>query len=495
MLKFILSSSFLILLISCSPKLSDDISADSQNMEKQQVQSEAELVEVISEHSEVAPTNHQLHNGHQLTTEKIQKLDAYFDLLEENHKMMGAFSFSSHGEIIYERYLGLADVESGKAINKNSKFRIGSISKTFTSVLIYQLIEDGKLHLDDKLSQFFPQVPEAENIIISNLLNHRSGIFNFTNAPDFMAMHTKPATREQMLNKIISFDRAFEVDSKASYSNSGYLLLSWIIEDLYKQSYAEVLQEKIIKPLALKNTMYGGKIAIENNEVRSYLKDGKSWSVTDESDMSIPSGAGAIVSTVNDLNYFYHQLFKGNLVNETSIASMSELIEDYGRGLFQIPFYEHVALGHNGGIDGFHSNAFHFTELGLGGAITVNGNNYNMNDAIVGALSIYFGKAFELPSFDQKEITIATEEIDKYAGTYASVMMPLKITLFETDGNLMAQATGQGAFPLNPYEDGMFTFDKAGIVLQFAKAAEGGIDYKKFELRQGGGSYMFNREN
>jgi len=495
MLKYILSSTLLILFISCSPKINNTLSDEKPAIEDQQVQSEPELVEVISEHSEVAPTDHQINSGHQLNPEKIQRLDAYFDLLEENNKMMGAFSFSKDGKIIYQRYLGKADVKSGKAITKDSKFRIGSISKTFTSVLIHQLIEDGKLQLDDKLSQFFPKVPEAENISISNLLNHRSGIFNFTNAPDFMAMHTKPATREQMLNKIISFDRAFEVDSKASYSNSGYLLLSWIIEDLYNKSYAEILQDKIVRPLGLKNTMYGGKIDIDNNDVRSYLKDGKSWSVTDETDMSIPSGAGALISTVNELNYFFNQLFKGNLVNETSLASMSEMVEDYGRGLFQIPFYEHIALGHNGGIDGFHSNAFHFTELGLGGAITVNGNNYNMNDAIVGALSIYFGKEFEFPSFDQKEITLDKEETVKYAGTYGSVMMPLKITLFESDGNLMAQATGQGAFPLTSFEDGMFTFDQAGIVMQFAKTAEGGIDHKKFELRQGGGSYMFNREN
>ncbi len=494
MLKFILSIPLLFLLLSCSPKVSNNLTDETKSAEKTQARPEAELVEVISEHSDVSPTDHQLRSEHQLSPEKLLKLDAFFDLLEENNKMMGAFSMSIDGKIIYERYLGLADIESGKSISQNSKFRIGSISKTFTSVLIHQLIEDDKLNLDDKLSQFFPKVPEAEKITISNLLNHRSGIFNFTNAPDFMGMHTKAASRTQMLNKIISFDRVFEVNSKAEYSNSNYLLLSWIIEDLYNKSYADVLQDKIVKPLSLKNTLYGGKINIENNDVRSYLKDGDSWSLTDETDMSIPSGAGALVSTVNDLNHFFNQLFKGNLINETSIASMSEMVENYGRGLFQIPFHEHVALGHNGGIDGFHSNAFHFTELGLGGAITVNGNNYNMNDVIVAALSIYFDKEFEMPRFDQVEITLDSDEIVKYAGTFASVTMPLKISLFESNGNLMAQATGQGAFPLTPFEDGMFTFDQAGIVLQFAKSAEGGIDYKKFELRQGGGSYIFNLE-
>ena len=492
MFRFPLFFIAIFLLNACSPKTATTIQDEYQNISE--VPDEAEMIDVIDEPSEVAPADHQTLNTQGFSKEKKDALDAYFTLLEKHDKMMGAFSFSQDGKMIYERYLGKADVTSDSNIDAESKFRIGSISKTFTTVLIFQLIEAGKLNLDDKLSKFFPSVPQSEKISISNLLNHRSGIFNFTDAPSYMMTNTKPTTREKSLKQIISFERAFPVDSKADYSNSNYLLLSWIIEDLYSKSYAEVLNEKIVKVIALNHTKYGGKIDLKNNEVNSYYMDDGDWTLAPETDMSVPLGAGAIISTVNDLNHFFNQLFKGNLINESSLASMSEMIDGYGRGLFQIPFNEHVALGHNGGIDGFSSNAFHFKELGLGGSITVNGNNHNMNDVLVAALSIYFDKTFELPRFDQTEIKLNTEEIKKYKGTFASVMMPLKITLFEEDGKLKAQATGQGSFPLTPFEDGIFKFEQAGIVMKFEQTTEGGIDYNKFELRQGGGSFPFKKE-
>ena len=414
-----------------------------------------------------------------------EKLDLYFQTLENNNKFMGSVAISENGKVIYTKSIGFLDVESKTKPDETTKYRIGSISKSFTSALILKAMEENKLSLDTKISKYFPNIKNADKISLSNLLNHRSGIHNFTNGEDYLKWSTEKKTEKELLEIIQKGGSDFEPDSKADYSNSNYVLLSFILEKVYKKPYGEILTEKIIKPVGLKNTYFGGKINLKNNEANSYHFE-NGWKNETETEMSIPIGAGAIVSTPSDLLQFATALFNGKIISEKSLKLMETIKDNYGYGLFQMPFGTKKAFGHTGGIDGFRSNYGYFPEEKVGFALTSNGSNYNNNDIAIAILSAAFNQPFGIPDF--KKVEISSAELDQYLGIYSSKDIPLKITITKNDTTLMAQATGQSAFPLDVSGKNIFKFDQAGIVLEFNPAD------KTLILKQGGKIYNFTQE-
>ncbi len=413
------------------------------------------------------------------------KLDLYFQTLENNNKFMGSVAISENGKIIYTKSIGYSDVETKTKPNSETKYRIGSISKTFTSAMILKAMEENKLSLDTKISKYFPTIKNADKIYIRNLLNHRSGIHSFTDNDDYQKWMTEKKSEKELLEIIQKGGSDFEPDSKADYSNSNYVLLSFILEKVYKKPYPEILTEKIIKPVGLKNTNYGGKINPKNNEAYSYYFE-NSWIKDAETDTSIPIGAGAIVSTPSDLLQFADALFNGKIISEKSLKLMETLKDNYGSGLFQMPFGLKKAFGHTGGIDGFTSNFGYFPAEKVAFAFTSNGSNYTNNNIAIALLSAVFNQSYELPTF--KNIDLSSKDLDQYLGVYSSKEIPLKITITKNDKKLMAQATGQSAFPLDATDKNIFKFEQAGIVLEFQPAD------KKMILNQGGKVYNFTQE-
>jgi D-alanyl-D-alanine carboxypeptidase len=414
------------------------------------------------------------------------KMDSLFALIESNQQGMGSISIYKDGKEVYANVIGFADVEKGIKADSKTKYRIGSISKTFTSVVILQLVEEGKLILQTTLDKYYPSVPNASKITIEQLLRHRSGLFNFTNDPTYLEWMEAPKSEDEMIEIFKNNGTVFEPGEKFEYSNTNYVLLSLIVEQTEKKAFSEVFDERISRGLKLPDTYYGGVIGQKPHEAKSYTyKDG--WKLATETDMSIPAGAGAIVSTPSDLNTFYHKLFQSEAVSEESLELMTTREDGYGLGLFQLPFYERRAFGHNGGIDGFQSNAFYFQDDGVGLAYVSNGAVMALNDILIGVLSVYFDKDYDLPTFTPS-IEISSEELDQYLGIYSSRTLPPKITISKDGNQLMAQATGQSAFPLEPYEAHKFRFSPAGIKMEFMPKD------KKMILNQGGGKFEFSLE-
>ncbi len=420
------------------------------------------------------------------------KLDAYLATIEANDKAMLSLAITKDGKPVYQRAIGFADIASQKKASTDTLYRIGSITKVFTSVMIFQLIDEGKLSLTTPLAQFYPDVKNASDITIAMLLSHRSGIHNFTNVPDYVEYMTQPKTKQDMLSIIETMDSDFTPGSKASYSNSGYVLLGYILEDVTGDSYANQLKQRITSKLGLQHTVFGEPIQVQFNHANSYSFQA-SWTPATLTDMSIPHAAGAISATPTDVAVFLSHLFEGKLLSATSLAKMKEINQGYGHGLFQFPFFERKAYGHTGGIDGFSSQSAYFESDDVAVVLTANGLNYPLNDISIGVLSLYFGIPFEVPDLSSRAITLTEDLLTFYQGVFASNAMPLKITLKVTDGQLTAQATGQPALPLTPFSTSEFRFEPAGIIISFEQT-EDGINYGKFLLKQGGGTYSFNKE-
>lgn len=413
------------------------------------------------------------------------KLDNYFNALEANNKFMGSVAISQNGQIIYTKQIGYSDIENKIKPNDNTKYRIGSISKTFTTVLVFKAIDEGKLKLTDKIETYFPTIKNANKITISDLLYHRSGIHNFTADEDYLKWNTEKKSENEMIEIISKGGSDFEPDTKTEYSNSNFVLLSYILKKNYNKDYAELLNEQIVKPIGLKNTYLGKKINIKNNECYSYSFKGK-WIKEAETDMSIPIGAGGIISTPSDLTKFADALFSGKLIPSKGLQLMETLKDNIGMGLFKIPFYDKFGYGHNGGIDGFTSVMYHFADDNVSIAMTSNGTNFDNNQISIAMLSAVYNKPYEIPTFKTFEVTSA--DLDKYLGVYSSKQIPLKITITKQDKTLIAQATGQPATALEATEKDKFKFAQAGAIFEFNPTD------KSMVLKQGGGTFTFTKE-
>jgi CubicO group peptidase (beta-lactamase class C family) len=417
--------------------------------------------------------------------QKFLTLDSLFQILDLNNRFMGSLSISENGKVTYSKTIGKADLASGKSSDKLTKYRIGSISKMFTACLIFQAIEENKLSLTQNINRFFPKITSAKEISIGNLLNHRSGIHNFTNDTSYFNYYTASKSQKEMLEIIQASGSDFKSNSKAEYSNSNYILLSFILEKIYKKSYEELLDIKIIQPQGLKNTYFGKKLELAKNECASYRFSGK-WELEKETNSSVSLGAGGIVSTTEDLLFFISNLFEGKIINTASLEQMTKLEDGYGMGIFPVPFYDKKGFGHTGGIDGFSSFLYIFPEEKISIALTSNGSRFNNNDIAIAALSDCFDKPFTLPSFYAVELTSA--DLDKYLGSYANPEIPIKISITKDSLSLIAQATGQPSFTLELIGKDSFEFSPAGVEIQF-------IPQKNLLiLKQGGGEFSFKRE-
>lgn len=413
------------------------------------------------------------------------KLDNYFNVLEQHNKFMGSVALSKNGEIIYTKTVGYLDLENNIKASNSSKYRIGSISKSFTAVLIFKAVELNRLELNQSIDTWFPTIKNSNEITVKQLLSHRSGIHNFTNDENYLSWNTLPKKEEEMIDIIVKGGSDFKPDSKAEYSNSNFVLLTYILEKTFSKSYSDILQEHIVKPLALKNTYVFGKINPNNNECKSYKFFG-TWKLETETHYSIPLGAGGIISTPSDITKFADALFGGTLLSFKSLELMKTIKEDYGIGLFQIPFYESVGYGHTGGIDAFSSVYAHFPEDKISYALTSNGTNMVNNDISIAVLSAIYNKPYDIPVFTTFKLT--SEELDQYLGIYSSEQIPLKITITKDGNTLIAQGTGQPAFPLEATDKDKFKFDQAAAKFEF-KPTE-----KLMTLFQGGGKIEFRKE-
>ena len=413
------------------------------------------------------------------------KMDSLFTALAVNKQSMSSVAIVKNGNVVYSNAIGYSYAPTKKASNTNTMYRIGSVSKVFTAVMIFQLIEKGKLALTTPLSKFYPNLPKADSITIDMLLAHRSGLHNFTDDSSYQQWQGQHKTQQQMIDIIAAAPLDFSPNTKAEYSNSNYVLLGYIVEKLFKKPYAKALQQQIVQKIGLQHTYYGHATDTAANEAFSYHMLSQ-WEQEPETDMSIPGGAGALVSTPTDIALFLEAVFNKKLVNEQSLELMKELRTGYGRGMFTIPFYNRTAYGHTGGIDGFNSVVSYFPKDSVAVAYCSNGMVYPMNNILIGVLSIYFNKPYKIPVFNT--YTVKPEVLDRYTGTYASESLPIQITITVKSNVLMAQATGQSAFPLTAVKEDVFEYKAAGVKITFD------VTEKKLILNQGGNEYTFTKE-
>ena len=400
--------------------------------------------------------------SHSQTFDK-KKLDEYIHIMEAGGKFMGNVLIYQHGKQVYQNTLGFSNIAAGTKPDNETMYRIGSISKTVTATLVLKAIEEHKIDFDDNIKRFFPSFEHADQITIRHLLNHHSGIHNFTGG-NFMLWNTQFKNRHDLVDSIAKGGIDFPPGSKASYSNSNYVLLSFILEDIYQQPYGEILNNKIIKPLHLKHFQFGDKLITPKSKAHSYYFEA-GWNAATETDLSIPMGAGAILSSAGDLAKVLEAIFHGNIISSQLVDKMEEQSDGYGLGLFKKNVAEKTAYTHDGAIDGFNSYFYYFPQEEAVYVLLSNAENYDLETANNSIVSMYFNQPFNMPVLNTYAVN--SKDLHQYKGTYTSDSSSLIIDISDKNNYLLANPHGQKTYTMEALDKDKFFHEKTGVTLEF----------------------------
>lgn len=291
------------------------------------------------------------------------QLDAYIRQPNNTRALNGTVLVAHNGMVFSSGY-GLADRKAHIANTPQTIFRIGSNSKQFTALAILLLQERGKLHVQDHLCLYISNCPQAwQPITLYQLLIHSSGIPNYTDFPDFVATWTQPVTPEQLIERFKDRPLDFPPGTKWSYSNSGYILLGYVIERVSGESYATFLRQNIFEPLRMDHSGYDNNDLHKAGHATGYYQDD---TLPNLYDMSVVYAAGALYSTVEDLYVWDQALTAHRLLSPQSLDEMftphiacpshgCALSSDqgYGYGWFIAQEPEGKLIYHLGRIDGY----------------------------------------------------------------------------------------------------------------------------------------------
>jgi CubicO group peptidase (beta-lactamase class C family) len=296
---------------------------------------------------------------------KAAKIDEVMTQAHKYRLFNGSVLVAENGKVIYKKGLGLANMEWSIPNAPDTKFRLGSITKQFTATLIMKLVEEGKVKLDGKITDYLPNYRKdtGDKVTVHHLLNHTSGIPSYTSMPNFFKEVSRdPYSVEEFVKKHASGDLEFEPGSKFSYNNSGYFLLGAIIEKVTGQPYERALKERIFAPLAMKNSGYDHHDTIIEKRAVGYQKRPNGYVNAPYLDMSLPYAAGAMYSTVDDLYLWDQALYAEQVLTAQSKELMFKPHLDnyaYGWVVNKVRFAEGSEgvqrIKHGGGINGFNT--------------------------------------------------------------------------------------------------------------------------------------------
>ena len=275
----------------------------------------------------------------------------------KDNQFMGAVLVARGDDVLLDKGYGFANLEWSIPDSPKTKFRLGSITKQFTAASILLLEQSGKLNVNDAVKKYMPDAPAAwDNITIFHLLTHTSGIPNFTSFSDYRKLEPFSTTVAELVARFRDKPLDFQPGEKWSYSNSGYVLLGYLLEKLSGESYARFVEDNIFKPLCMVDSGYDSNSAVIPNRASGYTRGQNGMVNAGYIDMTIPLSAGALYSTTEDLLRWEQGLFGGKLLSPASLKKMTTPFKnDYGFGLGIHAVNGHEEIAHGGGIEGFNT--------------------------------------------------------------------------------------------------------------------------------------------
>jgi len=412
----------------------------------------------------------------------VERMDEVVSADADQGTFMGAALVAIGDDIVFDEAYGSANLEWNIANTPAAKFRIGSVTKQFTAASILLLKERGLIDLDAPVKTYWPDAPPAwDAITVRNLLQHTSGITNVTNLDEFATVKFLPTTREELIARFADKPLEFTPGEKWDYSNSGYVLLSAIVEQVSGQDYADFVKANIFDPLGMADTAIDVTADIVPRRASGYAPSADGIVNAEYVNMAIPTGAGALYSTTHDLLKWQRALFGGRLLEPASLTEMTGpgvpamAGATYGFGVLRTEDEDGTMIWHGGGIEGFNAMLMHDPDRDITVVVLANLNGGQANDLGRSLLQLARGGEVILPS-ERAAAETDVAALDAYEGTYA-LSPSFKIKVFVEDGKLMTQATGQAAFELfaQEGEEDFFFLKVVDAQLRFNRDAAGDV--------------------
>ncbi len=411
----------------------------------------------------------------------LKKLAVEYDkILLEQFKPDGtgcAALVAKDGQVIYRKAFGMADLELNVPMEPDMVFRIGSITKQFTAVAILQLMEQGKLSLQDEITKYLPDYPmHGHSITIEHLLTHTSGIKSYTNVSEFGNMIRTDMTPEEVVEKIKPLPMEFAPGTKWNYNNSGYFLLGCIIEKVSGKKYAEYLKENFFIPLGMTSTLYGDDTKIVKKRASGYQPGEEGTVNADFMSMTLPYAAGSIMSTVDDLYKWNRALLDYKLVKKESLdrAWTSYKLTDgkdtrYGYGWSLSEVQGSPTIEHGGGINGYLTSSIYLPEEDVFVALFSNNTGKAPEFSALKLAAATIGKPVKM-----SEIKLDESSLKEYEGVYAN-KEGTETSMVVEEGKLTVIRPGGSRRKLIPVEKDRFIFENSLMYFTFNRDDSGKI--------------------
>ncbi len=351
--------------------------------------------------------------GSLFAQDRAEKIDELLTMYNEYDQFNGTVLVAENGEVILKKGYGYADFEWEIENHPDMKFLIGSITKQFTAMLIMQLVQTGKIKLDAAITTYLPDYRKdnGDRITIHNLLTHTSGIPNLTNIPGFWSDSIRNRyTMDHLIYTFCAGDLEFEPNAEYRYSNSNYMILGAIIEQVTGQTYEEVLQENILEPLGMENTGMGDFTRIIPNRATGYARFGSDLVNAMQINMANVYAAGAMYSTVEDLYIWDQALYTDKLLSKKYKKMMFTPFLDnyaYGWGVHKrtkggTPGFDEgqdsvQIISHSGGIHGFTSVIHRLVDDRHTIILFDNTTSGTLGDITLAIRAILYDKSYEMP--------------------------------------------------------------------------------------------------
>lgn len=408
----------------------------------------------------------------------IQRLDSIAGAPVKSGAVAGmAVAVVKGRDTLLMKGYGMADVENQVPVTPQTVFRIGSVTKQFTSATVMQFVEAEKVSLDDDMSKYIPKYPtRGRKILVRHLLNHTSGIPSYTDVgPVFGTVMRSDLSHDSLVAIIAPDSLMFEPGSHFYYNNTGYFMLGMLIEQVAGKPYGTYLEEKLFAANGLKSTIYCDTRRIIPHRAQGYDRAPTGLLNASFLSMDLPYAAGSLCSTVTDLVAWTDKLAGGRIVSPASYKQMTTPIPltskrpmNYGFGLTADTLANgHRVIAHGGGINGFISSLMHVPQDSLIIAVLAN-TSPAPSDAIAASLArAVLGLPAPTPVGPPKDLSLSADDRARYVGEYL-VTRPngtkSNFKVFEENGQLMAQPEGQRAAKMMSQGNDVFIVQGAGRV-------------------------------
>src|SRR5690348_13677851 len=388
---------------------------------------------------------------------------------------------------------GMANLENDVPATAQTVYRIGSITKQFTAAAVMQLVQDGKVKLDEPIGTYLPNLPEAwRAATVRQYLNHTSGVPSYTDVGQRWVRRWGEAMTPDTIVAITAGDTMwFKPGTSWRYDNTGYVVLGMLVEKVTGHSWATELENRFFRPLGMNSTENCLQAPLIRHRAQGYQPTKSGWENATYLEMTQPYAAGALCSTVGDLAKWDHALGTGRVVSPESYASMTTpsgaaTARHYGFGLGRDTLAGHPVIRHSGGINGFISDNAWFPDVQMSVAVLTNSGAARANDLLAqvarAALSVPLVRG-------PQRVNLTAAQLERYLGTYVMTFggQSRDFTFYVENGQLMSRMQGQDAIPVIPYENDTFGvgFDP-NLRLVFTMS---GDKATKVTLRQGGGTF------